>query len=119
MELSQALLVAVAAGLLFAGFRALRSRLHLLVTERGILDRRLRLGWIHWDEIEGAYPPTARDGDVLRVRLRLRRRRSRGLAVPESGRDVRLDLSGSRITAIELLQAILSHGGGATEPPSR
>jgi len=119
MEWTQALLAAFAVGLLILASRTLRPRLRLLVDERGILDRRLRLGWIHWDEIEGAYPPSARDGEALRVRLRLRRRRSRGLSVPDSGfSDVRLDLAGSPITAAELLQEILRHTarGGWPDP---
>jgi len=112
--------IAVGAGAI-ALWRAARRPLRLLVNERGILDRRLRVGWIHWDEIEGAYGPTAHDRDGLRLRVRaserLRRRlgrrrpRSAG-SIADSAVDLRLDLSGSSISPVELLQEILVHTGG-------
>ena len=40
------------------------------IDAQGIFDRRLGLGRIRWDEIEGAWQP--RDGSGLRVQLRLR-----------------------------------------------
>jgi hypothetical protein len=103
---------------LWAAWRATRRPLSVLVSERGILDRRLPLGWIRWDEIEGAWGPTATDRDGLRLRLRASerlRRRLRGSrepgTEPEQRRaiDVRLDLAGSSISPVELLQEILSH----------
>jgi hypothetical protein len=116
---TQALLFAFIAGLAVVSWRLARPRLRLLVTERGILDRRLRLGWIHWDEIEGAYEPSAQDSDGLRLRLRvserlgrkLRRRATRVAAPGAESMDVRLDLSDSDISPLELLQQILSRTG--------
>lgn len=116
MTWTQAVLLAFIAGLALVSWRLARPRLGLLVTDRGILDRRLRLGWIHWDEIEGAYEPSARDRDSLRLRLRVSerlgrklRRRARRVAAPGAElMDVRLDLSGSDIGPLELLQEILS-----------
>ena len=112
----QAVLVVVLMSLALMGWRLMRPSLRLLVTQRGILDRHLRLGWIHWDEIEGAYQPNAQDTDGLRVRLRvgrrlgrkLRRRATGGGAPDARSMDVRFDLSGSDITPVELLQHILA-----------
>ena len=85
------------------------------IDARGILDRRLGLGRIRWDEIEGAWQP--RDGGGRRVQLRLRvtDRLSRLLArrspaPPPTTLEVPLDLSGTEISGIELLQEIVAHG---------
>ena len=40
----------------------------LEIGERGILQRG-GWGWIPWEEIEGAYPPTAREAETVRLRL--------------------------------------------------
>jgi hypothetical protein len=88
-----------------------RSRSRLLVTDRGILDRSLGMGWICWDEIEGAYQ--SRPGVSLRLRpetraaRRLRRRRDRTPA-PLT---VSVDLDGTNVTPVELLQAVVARGG--------
>jgi len=100
----------------------------LEIGERGILQRG-GWGWIPWEEIEGAHPPTAREADTVRLRLtvterlarilRKRRRLPRGTPL-ESSVEVRLDLAGSDLNAIDVLQEILSHDHVATpaEPPS-
>jgi hypothetical protein len=125
MNWIQAVTIVMGAGLALIAWRLLRPPLRLLVTERGILDRRLRLGWIHWDEIEGAYQPTARDGEALRLRLRVTERSGRTLWRRRAARrgarsmDVRLDLSGSGFTAVELLQQILSRTAGQRRDSAR
>ena len=118
MSSMQALLIGAVVGLLLIGWLIQRPSLRLHITERGILDRRLRLGWIHWDEIEGAYEPSLQDRDSLRLRLRATRRLRRKLrrratevAPGSKSVDVSLDLSGSDITPVELLQQILLYTG--------
>ncbi len=90
----------------------------LEIGERGILPRGLGWGWIPWEEIEGAYPPTASEAETVRLRLtvterlarilRKRRRLPRETPVEDSV-EVRLDLAGSDLNAIDVLQEILSH----------
>ena len=90
----------------------------LEIGERGILQRGLGWGWIPWEEIEGAYPPTASDAETVRLRLtvterlarilRKRRHLPRETALEDSV-EVRLDLAGSDLNAIDVLQEILSH----------
>jgi hypothetical protein len=119
MDLLQLTLISIAAGLAFIGWRLLNPPLRLLISDRGILDRNLRIGWIHWDEIEGAYQPTIDDRDSIRLKLRRTERllrkltsRSRKKTRPQAGLlDVRLDLTGTDITPLEVLQEILAHGG--------
>jgi len=119
MDLLQLTLIAIAVGLAFIGWRLLNPPLRLLISDRGILDRNLRIGWIHWDEIEGAYQPTIDDRDSIRLKLRRTERllrkltyRSRKKARPQASLlDVRLDLTGTDITPLEILQEILAHGG--------
>lgn len=86
--------------------------------ERGIRQRGEGWGWIPWDEIEGAYPPTVGEADTLRVRLRvterlarvLRKRRRVDEQTPlEELLEIRLDLADSDVSAVELLQEILAH----------
>ncbi len=98
----------------------------LEIDERGILQRDLGWGWIPWEEIEGAYPPTANETDTMRLRLtvterlarilRKRRRLPRETPVEDSV-EVRLDLAGSDLNAIDVLQEILSHDHVAEAPP--
>ena len=114
----QAMLIGAVAGLLLIGWLIHRPSLRLHISERGILDRRLRLGWIHWDEIEGAYEPSLQDRDSLRLRLRATRRLRRKLRAratefaPDSKSvDISLDLAGSDITPVGLLQHILLYTG--------
>lgn len=94
----------------------------LEMDERGILQRDLGWGWIPWEEIEGAYPPTANEAETVRLRLtvterlarilRKRRRLPRETPVEDSV-EIRLDLAGSELNAIEVLQEILSHDAEA------
>ncbi len=90
----------------------------LEIGERGILQRGLGWGWIPWEEIEGAYPPTVREAETVRLRLTvterlariLRKRRQLPRETPlENSVEVRLDLAGSDLNAIDILQEILSH----------
>jgi hypothetical protein len=95
----------------------LYPRPRLQLSERGFLDRDLRLGWIGWDEIEGAYPPSVQDGEGLRLRVRpgarlLRRLRRRHQTASKDGAyELRLDLSDTDISPVELLQEVLSRTG--------
>ncbi len=95
----------------------LYPRPRLQLSERGFLDRDLRLGWIDWDEIEGAYPPNVQDAEGLRLRIRpgarlLRRLRRRNDSATEDGTyELRLDLSDTDISPVELLQEVLSRTG--------
>ncbi len=117
----EAFLILLAFGLVLVLWAVLYPRQRLMVSERGILDRELRLGWIYWDEIEGAYPPTADDTSGLHLKLRLTdrlaqrlRRRRPDIRPIEPGLDtveVRLDLSEADIGAVELLHEILRHAG--------
>jgi len=64
----------------------------LVVGKRGILLRGRGWGWIPWDEVEGAYPPSADRADTVRLRL-----------------EVNLDLTETDLTPAELLQKIQTH----------
>lgn len=101
---------------LFVTWRLRRAREPLTVGPIGIRHRGLGRGWIRWEEIEGAYPPSAGNKQLrLRVRLsaRLARRlkRRRHLA-PESrvgdSIEIELALDRSRHSALDLMQRILS-----------
>jgi len=119
MDAVQLTLISIAVALAFVGWRLLNPPLRLLISDRGILDRSLRIGWIHWDEIEGAYQPTVDDRDSIRLKLRRTERLVRKLGSrprrrarrPRQSVDVRLDLAGTDITPLEILQEILAHGG--------
>ena len=75
----------------------------------------MRIGWIRWNDIEGAYQPHAMD-DTLSVRLcpngrssrRLRRRR---VSAASDGIDIQLDLSGTDLSPVEILQEIMARSG--------
>ena len=90
----------------------------LEIGERGILDRTLGLGWIRWDEIEGAYQRRSLDQDSVFIKLRLSRRIRRRLdglnrrpaAAPSSSLDIRLDLTGTDVTPVDIVQEIMAHG---------
>jgi len=111
--------IAVAVGLavtLLVIWRLRRSREPLTVSPIGIQHRGLYRGWIRWDEIEGAYPPTA-GNHQLRLRVRLSARLARALKrrrrlAPDSrvGDSVEIDLAldQSRHSALELMQLILA-----------
>ncbi len=115
MNVYDIMMLTGAAGLALLMWRLLNPPRRLVITDRGILDRGLRLGWIQWDEIEGAYQPRVGDQDRLRLKLRisdrlsrrLRRRFRRG-GVPEL-MEVNLNLVGSSLSVVEILQRILAH----------
>lgn len=115
-------LSAMILGIVVLSWRLMDPSLRLAVSEKGIRDRTLRLGWIRWDEIEGAYQPTAHDSDGLRLKLRLSRRLARRLRrrpqTPvtigsDDSVEVRIDLTGTELSPAEVLQQILSRGGGS------
>jgi len=102
----------------------LYPRPRLQLTERGFFDRDLRLGWIGWDEIEGAYPPSVQDVEGLRLLVRpgarLQRKlreRSDAEATDDGAYELRLDLSETDISPVELLQEVLSRSGPSSEDP--
>lgn len=114
-------LLCFAAGLLAAAWWRWRvRRSSVSCADRGLFARGLGLGWIPWEEIEGAYPPTRRDPHALFLRLRvsetlaakLREKAGRRGREPRPGEtfDVRVDLSGAALSPVELLQAILFRG---------
>jgi hypothetical protein len=115
MDLFGGAMIAVALGAMALLWRSLNPPPPLEISERGILDRRLRLGWIPWAEIEGAYLPGPGDRDCLRIRLnagprlarRLRRRRASVAADPA---EVLVDLAGTQMSAVGVLQQIVAHG---------
>ncbi len=105
-------------GVLALLWRLVNPPPRLEIGERGILQRGLGWGWIPWEEIEGAYPPTAREDETVRLRLTVTKRLARilrkrrqlpGETRLESPLEVRLDLAGSDLNAIDVLQEILSH----------
>lgn len=118
---------AVLIGAAIVGFLSARRR--LVINDRGIRDPNLGLGWILWEEIEGLYPPTARGTETLHLRVRVserlsrilrRRRRAGSSAEPLSGAlDVRLDLAGSDVSAVEVLQRMLARLPDERITPSR
>ncbi len=96
----------------------------LRIGERGILDRGLGWGWIPWEEIEGAYPPTVKHGDSLRLRVRVtermarvvRRRRCLDPGTPIEDRlELRLSLTGTGLSPIDVLEQIVAHRAGALQ----
>ena len=87
----------------------------LVVARRGILDRRLGLGWILWAEIEGAYRMNGSETDGVRLRVRLSDRLASRLGPSRrraGGRwlEVPLRLDGTGVSGVELLQRIQRHG---------
>jgi hypothetical protein len=78
----------------------------LEIDERGIRCRALGRGWIPWGDIEGAYPPTLAETQTVRLRLR----RLSGTV------EVRVDLAGADVSAIELLREISTRSRGRTAP---
>jgi hypothetical protein len=111
---------AIVVGLTGLGLAALLWRLfnprtRLEIGDRGILDRRLGWGWIPWEEIEGAYPPTLDRAETVRLKVRVTDRLSRVLprAAPSAGSvEVSLDLSGTEFDPVEVLQEILDRRTG-------
>jgi hypothetical protein len=99
----------------------LYPRPRLRIGDRGFLDRELQLGWIRWDEIEGAYSPNVRDSDGIRIKLRpghklLRRlrRRNRANASEDGSFELRIDLSETDISPVEMLQELISRSAHPT-----
>lgn len=106
----------------------LRFAPRVKVVERGIVAREAGLGLIRWDEIEGAYPPSINDGNILLLRLRLgerlarrlRRRNPDLLPRPRAGEsfELRLDLGGAEIGPVEMIREIVAHGREAGAKPA-
>jgi len=123
-------LVAVTLGLTALAWRSCRSTPRLVIGERGIRQPGRGWGWIPWDEIEGAYPPTVDATQTVRLRLRMTkrlarvvRRRRRPAGNPPLGEafELPLDLAGSELNAVEVLQEILARTDTGDTPggPSR
>ncbi len=118
MDTLETILIGIAFVLVALLWVALYPRPRLQLTERGFLDRDLQLGWIGWDEIEGAYTPNARDIQGLRLRVRpgkkllrrLSRRRDAGVSA-DGTCELSLDLSETDVSPVELLQEVLSRSG--------
>ncbi len=117
MPLWFAILAAIVAPALgWLAWRRFRSARGIVVDERGILEPNRGWGFIPWEEIEGAYTPSAADSETLHVRLRvshrlagvLRERRTERQAARDGSVEIRLDLSGSELSAVELLHEILA-----------
>ena len=125
MTLAYALMIVAAVGLLARGWRRLRPVPRLKISERGLRARDLGWGWILWDEIEGAYPPGVDQGETLRLRVRVTPRlaaamRRRGHPPPrEDTVEIRLDLAGTGLSAVELLQRILARCGDTPKNVAR
>ena len=126
MTTIETVLIGAAFALVVVLWVVLYPRPRLQLTERGFLDRDLRLGWIGWDEIEGAYTPNIKDAEGLRLRVRpgarLRRklRRRNGTVAEDGAYEVCLDLSDTAISPVELLQEVLLRAGShADDEPTR
>jgi hypothetical protein len=111
--------------LLASAWRLLHEEPRLEIGERGIHDRSLGLGWIRWDEIEGAYQRRSIDQDSIVLRLRCSERLERRLlsqggcssgSAEHGSLHVRLDLAGTSLSPVEVLQEILAHGSGGPRP---
>jgi len=118
MDLLVALGILGTLALLTWTWKTVHQAPRLEIGERGILDRTLGLGWIRWDEIEGAYQRRSLDQDCVFIRLRLSRRIRRRLddlkrrpaTSPVHAFDIQLDLSGSDVTPVDIVQEIMAHG---------
>ena len=123
MGMPEATLIVVALALVGLLLRFANPPAPVRIDARGIFDRRLGLGCIPWDEIEGAWQP--RDGSGRRVQLRLRvsKRLSRLLKrrshdpVPAAV-EVPVDLSGTELSGIEIIQEVVAHAIPADSAPS-
>jgi len=124
MDLLVAIGIITMVALLASAWRLLHEETRLEIGERGIHDRSLGLGWIRWDEIEGAYQRRSIEQDSIVLRLRRSKRLERRLL--SQGRrsgtaeldslHVRLDLAGTSLSPVEILQEILAHGSGSPRP---
>lgn len=121
------ILIAIAGGLALVLWRVLNPPPLLEISERGIRDRRLALGWLEWHAIEGAYRPRYNEGDRLLLRVnvderlgrRLRRRKVQDPALPER-LELQLDLTGTGYSEVEVLHEIMAHrqAGSDAQPPA-
>jgi len=121
MNLIDISVLTAAAGLSLVIWRLLNPPARIEVAERGILDRSLGVGWIQWDEIEGAYRP--RDPDRLCLRVHVSERLSRklqrrGAAVHPESIELCLDLAGTRFSELEILQQIVAEDHDEAPSPS-
>jgi hypothetical protein len=125
MDLLAALAVPGMVALLVGAWRLTRPVPRLRIGDRGILDRTLGLGWIGWDEIEGAYQRRSQDQDSVFLRLRpsserkrrrLERSIRRAARAREDAFDIRLDLSGTDLTPVEIVQEIMARGHQPARP---
>ncbi len=112
MNLQEILFLVGAAGIALLLWRLLNPPRRVVIDERGILDRSLRVGWIRWDDIEGAYQPTSVDQTLSlrlrpdhRVARRLRRTRRAG---HDGAVEVYVNLSGTDVSPLEILQLIMA-----------
>jgi hypothetical protein len=118
MNVQEIIFLAAAAGVALLLWRWLNPPRRIVIDDRGILDRSLRMGWIRWHDIEGAYQPTSVD-DTLSLRLhpdrraarRLRRARRAGADADQGVVDVYVNLSGTDVSALEILQLIVAKNG--------
>jgi hypothetical protein len=75
----------------------------LIIDQRGVFDGRFGSGWIPWSQIEGAHVRESRRRDDIYLKLR----------DPGAGRrrELRLDLSRTAASTVEVLELILFHSG--------
>lgn len=55
---------------LVIGIQAVDARPRIVIDERGIFDRTLRVGVIEWEDVRGAHPPSARHDSHVPLELR-------------------------------------------------
>ena len=109
------ILLTVATGLAVFFWRTLNPAPQLAITDRGIFDRRLGLGWLDWNSIEGAYRPRTPTGN--RVVLRVRVDERIGSAISKEGPvvlvELPLDLTGSSYSEVDVLQEVMARSRAA------
>ena len=124
MDLALTLALAGVILLVAVGIRLFRPAPRIEIGDRGILDRSLGLGWIRWEEIEGAYQRRSQEHDAVFLRLRATERLLRKLrradrdGATELGQvfDLRLDMSDTEVSSVELVQEIMAHAAPPGEP---
>ena len=114
------ILLTLASGLTLFFWRSLNPTPLLQITDRGILDRRLPMGWLDWDSIEGAYRPRRPDGNRVLLRVRVDRGvgRAASAETPSGLLELALDLSGTRYSEMDVLREIMArtHASGVHAP---
>jgi hypothetical protein len=114
------IMLTVATGLAVFFWRSLNPAPQLQITDRGILDRRLSIGWLPWDSIEGAYRPRRPDGNRVLLRVRVDDRLGRAASAEKTPGllELALDLSGTPYSEMDVLQEIMarSHASGLQAP---